>query len=244
MRQLFITAISTVLVSAIFANTSVVLNKANETSSHVTVQVNSDHDIYGIQFDLKYDPSKLSIDPSLIIGAEDVYATDKGNGILRVLMFDFDGQPLHPKSANALITLPFEVNGLNDISSLLEFTGEQIVAGYNGEKIDASFENFYVNVEAELPNITSLSKNYPNPFNPSTTINYSVSKSGFVSLVIYDLNGATVKTLVNQVVDRNDYSITWDGKNNNGQSVASGQYFYVMKAPGGFTSSEYMTLLK
>ena len=105
MRQLIITAISTVLVSAIFANTSVVLNKANGTSSHVTVEVNSDSDIYGIQFDLKYDPSELSIDPSLIIGAEDVYATDKGNGILRVLMFDFDGQPLHPKSANALTTV-------------------------------------------------------------------------------------------------------------------------------------------
>jgi len=244
MRQLIITAISTVLVSAIFASTSVVLSKANESSSHVTVQVNSDHDIYGIQFDLKYNPSELAIDPSLVTGAEDVYAIDKGDGILRVLMFDFDGKPLHPKSANALITLPFEATGLNNVSSLLEFTGEQIVAGYNGEKIDASFDNYYVNVDAELPNTTSLSKNYPNPFNPSTTINYSVSTAGFVSLVIYNLNGATVKTLVSEVVDRNNYSIAWNGKNDKGQLVASGQYFYVMKAPGGFTSSEYMTLLK
>ena len=159
-------------------------------------------------------------------------------------MFDFDGQPLVAKSGNALITLPFEVNNSNDVSSLLEFTGELIVAGYNGEKIEASFEDYYVSVDSELPNTTSLSKNYPNPFNPSTTINYSVSKPGHVSLVIYDINGATVKTLVNNFVDRNNYSITWDGRNDSGQLVASGQYFYVMEGPSGFSSTENMTFLK
>ena len=241
MKKIITTVISTVLVSAIFAATSVTLNN---TSSDVIVKLNSDSDIYGIQFDLKYDPSKLSIDASSVTGAEDVYAADKGNGIVRVLMFDFDGQPLAAKSGTHLINLPFELTGTGNVSSLLEFTGELIVAGYNGEKLDANFENYNLTIDSELPSVTSLSKNYPNPFNPSTTINYSVATSGHVSLVVYDLNGATVKTLVNEFVSRNDYSINWDGRNENGQSVASGQYFYVMKAPGGFTSTEYMTLLK
>ena len=241
MKKIIITTISTVLVSAMFAATSVTLNN---TSSDVVVKLNSDSDIYGIQFDLKYDPSELSIDASSVSGAEDVYAADKGNGIVRVLMFDFDGQPLTAKTGTHLINFPFEVTGSNNVSSLLEFTGELIVAGYNGEKLDASFEDYYLTVDSELPSITSLSKNYPNPFNPSTTINYSISTPGHVSLVIYDLNGATVKTLVNEFVGKNNYSIKWDGRNNSGQSVASGQYFYVMKAPGGFTSTEYMTLLK
>jgi hypothetical protein len=241
MKKIITIAISTILASAMFAATSVTLNN---TSSDLIVELNSDSDIYGIQFDLRYDSSKLSIDASSVTGAEDVYAADKGNGIVRVLMFDFDGQPLSAKAGTHLINLPFELTGSSDISALLEFTGELIVAGYNGEKLDASFEDYYLTVDSELPNITSLSKNYPNPFNPSTTINYSVSTPGHVSLVIYDLNGATVKTLVNEFVGRNNYSIKWDGRNSSGQSVASGQYFYVMKAPGGFTSTEYMTLLK
>ena len=158
-------------------------------------------------------------------------------------MFHFDGQPLTAKSGNHLINLPFELNGSLDASSLIEFTGEMIVAGYNGEKVQANFENNYLTLDSILPATTSLSKNYPNPFNPSTTIDYSIAKPGNVSLVIYDLNGSTVKTLVNDFVTANNYSVTWDGKNDNGQQVASGQYFYVMQAPG-FNSTEYMTLIK
>ena len=158
-------------------------------------------------------------------------------------MFDFDGQPLTAKSGTHLINLPFEVSNSIDASTLLEFTGELIVAGYNGEKIEANFEDNYLTLDDALPSTTSLSKNYPNPFNPSTTIEYSISKPGHVSLVVYDLNGSTVKTLVNDFAGRNNYSVTWDGKNDSGQQVASGQYFYVMQAPG-FTSTEYMTLIK
>ena len=114
-------------------------------------------------FDLKYDASKISIDAASVTGAEDVYAADKGNGLVRILMFDFDGQPLTAKSGNHLINLPFELNGSLDASSLIEFTGEMIVAGYNGEKVQANFENNYLTLDSILPATTSLSKNYPNP---------------------------------------------------------------------------------
>jgi len=240
MKKVMTTILSTVLVSAVFAATSVTLNN---TATDIVIELNSDADIYGIQFDLRYDASKLSVDATSVTGAEDVYAADKGNGIVRVLMFDLDGQPLTAKSGTHLINLPFEVSNSNDASSLLEFTGELIVAGYNGEKIEANFEDNYLTLDGALPSTTSLSKNYPNPFNPSTTIEYSISKPGHVSLVVYDLNGSTVKTLVNDFAGRNNYSVTWDGKNDSGQQVASGQYFYVMQAPG-FTSTEYMTLIK
>ncbi len=240
MKNLLKTTMAAVLISSLFAATSVTLNN---TSTDIIVELNSDTDIYGLQFDLKYDASKISIDAASVTGAEDVYAADKGNGLVRILMFDFDGQPLTAKSGNHLINLPFELNGSLNSSSLIEFTGEMIVAGYNGEKLQANFENNYLTLDSILPATTSLSKNYPNPFNPSTTIDYSIAKPGNVSLVIYDLNGSTVKTLVNDFVTANSYSVTWDGKNDNGQQVASGQYFYVMQAPG-FNSTEYMTLIK
>ena len=91
MKKVISAILSTVLVSAVFAATSVTLNN---TATDIVVELNSDTNIYGIQFDLRYDSSKLSIDASSVTGAEDVYAADKGNGLVRVLMFDFDGQSL------------------------------------------------------------------------------------------------------------------------------------------------------
>ena len=125
MKNLLKTTLAAVLASSLFAATSVTLNN---TSTDIIVELNSDTDIYGLQFDLKYDASKISIDAASVTGAEDVYAADKGNGLVRILMFDFDGQPLTAKSGNHLINLPFELNGSLDASSLIEFTGEMIVA--------------------------------------------------------------------------------------------------------------------
>tara|TARA_Y100001970_G_scaffold13758_1_gene15591 strand:- start:39 stop:791 length:753 start_codon:yes stop_codon:yes gene_type:complete len=250
MKKLIVSLLSAALVTSAFANTTVTLVGSEDNSANVSVQVKSDSDVYGIQFDLKYDATELSIDDkalsSLVNGIHDVYAKAKSEeGLIRVVMFDVGGKELHSDASSItnIISIPFTLNNSKSVSTLLEFDN-LVVAGYNGEDLNASAEDYYVNVDAGLPTTTSLSKNYPNPFNPSTTIEYSVSKTGPVSLVIYDLNGAVVKTLVNEVVARNNYSITWDGRNDSGQMVASGQYFYVMNGPAGFTSSEYMTLLK
>ena len=249
MKKVFAIAISTLLVSSIFASTSVALSKAsNETSPVLNVQVQSDKDVYGIQFDVIYDASELSIESSDITSPLniDVYSKVKEDGLLRVVMFDVNGNKLHSndKTFSDIITLPFTALNSKDVSTLVEFDNV-IVAGFNGEDLEASFDNFSVDMYQTLPTATSLSKNYPNPFNPSTTIDYDIAKSGHVSIVIYDLNGAEVKTLVNEFKSAaSGYNATWDGRNNSGQSVASGQYFYVMNAAGGFSSTQYMTLLK
>ena len=249
MKKVFTIAISTLLISSIFASTSVALSKAsNEASPVLNVQVQSDKDVYGIQFDVIYDASKLSIESSDITSPLniDVYSKVKEDGLLRVVMFDVNGNKLHSndKTFSDIITLPFTALNSKDVSTLVEFDNV-IVAGFNGTDLEASFDNLSVDMYETLPTATSLSKNYPNPFNPSTTIDYDIAKSGHVSIVIYDLNGAEVKTLVNEFKSAaSGYNVTWDGRNNSGQSVASGQYFYVMNAAGGFSSTQYMTLLK
>ena len=249
MKKVFTIAISTLLISSIFASTSVALSKAsNEASPVLNVQVQSDKDVYGIQFDVIYDASKLSIESSEITSPLniDVYSKVKEDGLLRVVMFDVNGNKLHSndKTFSDIITLPFTALNSKDVSTLVEFDNV-IVAGFNGTDLQASFDNLSVDMYETLPTATSLSKNYPNPFNPSTTIDYDIAKSGHVSIVIYDLNGAEVKTLVNEFKSAaSGYNVTWDGRNNSGQSVASGQYFYVMNAAGGFSSTQYMTLLK
>jgi YVTN family beta-propeller protein len=89
----------------------------------------------------------------------------------------------------------------------------------------------------------SLEQNVPNPFNPVTTIKYSIAKDIDVSLVVYDVAGRRVRTLVDDHQRADVYKITWDGMNDQGQRVASGMYFYKLAA-GKFVQTRKMMLLK
>jgi hypothetical protein len=91
-----------------------------------------------------------------------------------------------------------------------------------------------------------LGQNYPNPFNPVTRIEYWVpggSARSSVSLVVYDVRGARVRTLVQGTKASGRYAVDWDGRNDNGAPVSSGVYFYRMKA-GSFADTRRMVLLK
>lgn len=72
----------------------------------------------------------------------------------------------------------------------------------------------------------SLSQNYPNPFNPTTTIDYSLASDAEVKLTVYDVTGRTIRTLTHANQQPGEYSVSWDSRNDFGQMVASGVYFY------------------
>ena len=97
----------------------------------------------------------------------------------------------------------------------------------------------YIHVPGEF----ALHQNYPNPFNPVTTINYDLAKDGHISIVVYDLLGREVKTLINEVQNAGYTSIRWDGTDNRGKTLASGMYFYQMYT-GDFILVRKMVLLK
>ena len=92
--------------------------------------------------------------------------------------------------------------------------------------------------KGELPQTFSLVQNFPNPFNPSTTINYEVASRGHVSINIYNMLGQTVGILVNEVKEPGRYTASF-----NGRALSSGLYFYEMRA-GSFVSVKKMMLLK
>ena len=89
-----------------------------------------------------------------------------------------------------------------------------------------------------LPKDYVLSRNFPNPFNPSTTIQYSLEKAGMVSLKVYNIAGQEVATLVNGSMNAGTHSIVWDAS-----GYSAGVYFYTVKA-GDFSKTTRMTLLK
>ncbi|MAX09526.1 MAG: hypothetical protein CMG13_01520, partial [Candidatus Marinimicrobia bacterium] len=88
-----------------------------------------------------------------------------------------------------------------------------------------------------------LNQNYPNPFNPVTNISFDAVSSGKVSLVVYDVLGNRVKTLLNGFVTPGHYVMSWDGTDENGVSVSSGVYIYTLSNSGSYVSKR-MLLVK
>jgi hypothetical protein len=97
--------------------------------------------------------------------------------------------------------------------------------------------------DRERPSEFDLSQNYPNPFNPTTKIEFTLAKSGFVTLRIYDVLGRKVRTLVSEELSSGYKSVIWDGKNDDGEDVASAVYLYQLKV-GDFSEPKKMLLLK
>lgn len=94
------------------------------------------------------------------------------------------------------------------------------------------------------PDQYELSKNYPNPFNPDTSIEFYLPKAERVTLSIYDLNGRLIKTLINnKTYSQGKHIIRWDGTDRFGNKVSSGMYFYNFNA-GTFQKTESMIMVK
>ena len=83
-----------------------------------------------------------------------------------------------------------------------------------------------ISQNSEMINDFELGQNYPNPFNPSTNIDYSLNNTGRTTVKIFNSLGQEAKTLVDEIASPGSYSIHWDGRDNNGYQVPSGQYFY------------------
>ena len=110
---------------------------------------------------------------------------------------------------------------------------------------EADIEGVTVSNEptADLPTTFELDGNYPNPFNPTTTIRYALPEAAPVTLKVYDVMGREVATLVNGTQAAGRYTASWNARNASGQRVSSGIYFYTIEA-GTFQQTRQMVLLK
>lgn len=91
--------------------------------------------------------------------------------------------------------------------------------------------------------IPQIQRNYPNPFNPSTTIEFSIPETGRVRVSVYNIKGQKVKDLLNTEMTRGTHRLVWDGKDANSRNVASGIYFIKLES-GGKTSIRKAMLMK
>lgn len=182
--------------------------------------------------------------------------------------FDLDGRPdlavANPVS-NAISILPNKGDGtFGDTTNYMDtgYPYSLFAADFNGDgKTDLAVANCSANSVSVLINCSSipndanepsqsivsedfqLHQNRPNPFNPVTTIEYSLPRASHVTITIYDILGQAIKALVSQRQEAGFHSVKWDGKDRNGRPVSSGIYFYCLRA-GDFVKSKKMVLTK
>jgi flagellar hook assembly protein FlgD len=97
-------------------------------------------------------------------------------------------------------------------------------------------------IEEQTPN-TIISSNYPNPFNPETTISFTIPESEIVTLDVYNVRGQLIKSLLNSHHNPGTHSVMWKGNDTDNRAVPSGVYFYKLQA-GSYTETKKMVLLK
>ena len=208
------------------------LARSESAASTANLVIDAKEPIHGVQFDIKYNPSEIkSITPQNISDFEVSY-NELSEGLIRGLVFSFQGLAL-PEN------LPFEfvnVEGFEGTSTI-EFK-DLILAGSKGNNVEVETQSYDINFSSVLPVKTELSGSYPNPFNPTTSINYGLEIDGYVEIMVYDATGRLVDELVNQNQTAGYHSITWNASNQ-----ASGMYFAKMIA-GDIVQTQKLVLLK
>jgi hypothetical protein len=145
---------------------------------------------------------------------------------------------------------PRAVDGDQNDSSFVDMGAyEYQPEGFQGfGKIVSSGKNTESKSSGEIPDKFSLLQNYPNPFNPTTIIKFKIQDSKFkvpvhTTLKVYNILGQLVRVLVDEEKPTGIYQTVWDGKDAEGQDVASGIYFYRLQA-GEFNEVRKMVLMK
>ena len=226
----------------------------------IELQYKSSAPVGGYQFDF------LSDGALTITGATDVTqafdSVTTGNNVLVAFSLSANTIPATDEYA-PLLTLTATVNnGFDGQEVLLEAIdncptssncpSRLVVSDATGSALSANFheaawtvgsDSFVLDNDSVAPISYSLSDNYPNPFNPSTVIEYSIAEPSFVNLAIYDASGRIVRTLVSESKVADSYSLTWDGTNDSGVQVSAGMYLYKINA-GSFTETKKMLLVK
>ena len=148
------------------------------------------------------------------------------------------------KSTTEILRFRFKViaPSLNNQSAKLTliriFANDRIVnTGTNGEI------QFSEAMPEIIPENFALFHNYPNPFNANTQIEFQLPQSAQVSIIIYNLRGNEIRTILNENTPAGSYCVTWDGKDNHGTVMSSGIYMVQLKSDG-FVQCKKMIMMK
>jgi len=194
--------------------------KAESEPGTISVDLNSIDGMHGIQFDLIFNSNEVSFDSAdIITGSNGVMFETREieDGILRGIAFSLSGDRVDG-------SLEFSFSPLAGFNgeTHLEFSNA-VLADQDGKSIPVTLGSYDMGFGNSVPTATALNSIYPNPFNPNTTINYSLDSDSYVSINVFDATGRVVAELVNDNVSAGYHNVVWNASNS-----ASGVYFIKM----------------
>ena len=176
--------------------------------------------------------------------------------------FDIDGDQIQYRmigyDALEFLTMDSWITDLTlswSIKDLVSYTdtvnvasGSWVIVATDGEFFkESNFGNpmeLFINGSALVPDTYTLNQNYPNPFSSSTTITYDMPETQKVMIRIFDIKGRLIRTLANEDQNAGYKTVIWDGKNDDGDQVSAGIYFYQMHAPSSLNFNGLTTTKK
>ncbi len=168
-----------------------------------------------------------------------------GDGVVSILDLILAAQGIGNTTASAAPAVAIENV---DAATIAAWIAQARVEDDGSLAFKQGIENLQNLLASLIPEETALLANYPNPFNPETWIPYQLAESADVTLTIYDINGQLIRRLVVGYQAAGMYqsrsrAVYWDGRNQLGESIASGLYFYTLTA-GEFSATRRMLILK
>jgi hypothetical protein len=216
----------------------------HEDEMEIVLWGKSEQDIAGIQLEVEYDPQEVTLlEPKLTSRTQGLSIFSGGEeGLRKIGIVDLTGKNVVPAGEGELVTLKAKGIHLGSVQinkAILvdRETRKLLVEILPTVKVKTG------NPEAEVPDRFSLSQNYPNPFNPHTSIEYALSKDTQVRLCVYNVLGEKVTVLVDEYQAAGHQRVRWDGRNQQGEDVASGVYFYRLETRE-FSMVRKMTLIR
>ena len=234
-------------VASIFASEAeVVIPDASilkNSEGNLEVVINYSKEISGIQLEMSFNPSQIQIlEPGLSKSNSDFQVNSRINdGRLIMLVFSMTGKKLIIDEG-ALLTIP--VKPLPGFEGKVDIDITKVIlADPSGQSVSLDKKIGEIKVSRNIPKVFKVEPNYPNPFNPETVIKYQIPKSSQVVITVYNLKGQEVRILEESFKEPGFYQTNWNGKNNQGKSVSSGEYILAIRA-GKFNHTMKMVFLK
>ncbi len=203
----------------------------------------SDRGVAGIQLEIEFNPGEVMLlDPTLTSVTKNLqlfFGTVEG--IQRIGILDLTGEGSLPAGEVAIVNIHAKGRDLNSIK-----ISKAVLVDKDAQSLTLELSNELKREEVKSfsqPKDFSLSQNFPNPFNPQTGIRYALPQDANVRLVVFNVLGQKVKTLVDEHQTMGYNTVWWDGKDENGDQAASGIYFYRLEADK-FSEVKKMMLVK
>lgn len=190
-----------------------------------------------VQFEIAFDAEQMEavdVSPGEMISGMTLDYTVMEGGVKGVI-YNLGGEAFGPATGD-LLDFNFRVNGnADDISDGITLREFLIV--------NPAADFMPVDIRGRLPESFNLAQNYPNPFNAETSIGFDLPSETHVELSVYDLLGRKVNVLLDDFLPTGSHRISWDGRSGDGEPLATGVYFYRLRADG-FDETKKMLLMK